>query len=328
MSERDDVFSQPHHETSYYYSSSSSSLSCLLTPKILLDSLRIFLRNKQIFLSIFALTTLPLSALLFSLSLSSHSLKSRIYHLEFLASLAPTRFEARHVWRESREDAASILRAKALFFLPCYALSLVAAVASVSSVTLALNGKRPTLRSAVAAVKLTWKRPLVTSILVHALLLAYVLAQRTLSAVFPSSAPRLLILIVGSGLEIYLMAVMSLGLVVSIAEERFGWEAIRAGSGLMGGRRVSGWVLSGMFVLLTGYIARELEKVMNGQDPFGRPSSTVVRVAAGVGDKLGLIGLYGAVVLWGYVVTAVFYCDCRRRHGGNKGEIENVTLAV
>lgn len=123
------------------------------------------------------------------------------------------------------------------------------------------------------------------------------------------------------------MAVMSLGLVVSIAEERFGWDAIRVGSGLMSGRRVSGWVLTGVFVLVTGFIARELEKVMNGQDPFGEPSSTVTRVAAGVGDKVGLIGLYGAVVLYGYVATTVFYWDCKRRHG-NKSEIANATLTV
>lgn len=123
------------------------------------------------------------------------------------------------------------------------------------------------------------------------------------------------------------MAVMSLGLVVSIAEERFGWDAIRVGSGLIVGRRVSGWVLSGLFVLATGFIARELEKLMNEQDPFGRPSSTVMRVAAGVGDKLGLIALYGVVVLWSYLVTTVFYCDCRRRYS-NKSEIGNVTLTV
>ncbi|XP_062078260.1 uncharacterized protein LOC133782856 [Humulus lupulus] len=319
MSERDVILSQTHE---------NCSSSFFRTPKILLQSLQIFLLNKQIFFSIFALITLPLSFLLFSLSLSSHPLKSRIYHLEYLASLAATHFEARHVWKDSREDAVSIFRTKILFFPLSYALSLLVAVSVVNSVTIAVNGKRPTLHSAVTAFKLTWKRPLVTSILVYALLLAYVQVPRTLSAVFPSPAPSLFILLVGSVVEVYLMAVMSLGMVVSIAEDRFGWDAIRVGSGLMGGRRVSGWVLTGGFVLVTGLIAREVEKMVDDQDPFGKPSSTVVMVARGVVDKVGLVGLYGAVVLWGYVVTTVFYCDCRRHYGNKSENDNNVTLAV
>ncbi|KAM6564909.1 hypothetical protein CsatB_024907 [Cannabis sativa] len=317
MSERDETITMSQTQES----------SIFLTPKIFFQSIQIFLQNKQIFFSIFTLITLPLSALLFSLSLSSHPSKSRIYHLEYLASLASTQFEARHVWKDSREDAASIFRAKILFFPPCYALSLLAAISTVSSVNLAVNGKRPTLNSAVTAFKLTWKRPFVTSIVVYALLLAYVQIPRTLSAVFYSPAPRLFILTVGSIVEVYLMAVMSLGMVVSIAEDNFGWDAIRVGSVIMSGRRVTGWVLSAVFVFVTGLIARDVEKLMNDQDPFGKPTSTVVIVARGVVDKVGLIGLYGVVMLWGYVVTTVFYCDCRRQYG-NKSEIENVTLTV
>ncbi|KAL5548932.1 hypothetical protein UlMin_004163 [Ulmus minor] len=320
MSERDDdpnLFSQEIHSSSF----------CFLIPKILFDSLKIFLRNKQLYFSIFALATLPLSALLFSLSLSSHHLKSRIFHLESLARLASTRFEARHVWKESRDDAVSILRLKVLFFLPCYALSLFAAVTAVNSTSLAFSGKRPNLQTAIAAVKLTWKRPLVTTIYVYVLLFAYVQIPRALAAVTTTRESRFFVIAIGSGFEVYLMAIMSLGLVVSIVEEKCGFDAIRVGSGLMSGRRISGWVLSGLFVLATGLIARELENMMDGQDPFGRPLSSVRRVAAGVGDKLGLIALYGVVVLWSYVVTAVFYCDCRRRHVV-RGENDSASLAI
>ncbi|KAK9931979.1 hypothetical protein M0R45_019232 [Rubus argutus] len=59
MSERDGVFSHHDHQPT----------SLTLVKVVLLDSVKIFLRNKQTFLSIFALTTLPLSLLLFSLSL-------------------------------------------------------------------------------------------------------------------------------------------------------------------------------------------------------------------------------------------------------------------
>lgn len=111
------------------------------------------------------------------------------------------------------------------------------------------------------------------------------------------------------------MAVTGLALVVSILEERFGWDAIRVGSGLMAGRRLCGWALSGLLVMVTAVIARKLEEVMDGQDLMERSSTgTMTRVVVGIGDKFGWVILYGLVVLWGYVVTSVFYCECRKRH--------------
>ncbi|KAH0993290.1 hypothetical protein GBA52_004773 [Prunus armeniaca] len=312
MSERDGVFSHDQQSTAL---------------KTLLDSLKIFLRNKQTFISIFALTTLPLSFLLFSLSLSSHPLKSHIFHLESLARLAPTRFEARQVWKESRDDAVSLLRIKAIFFLPSYALSLLASVTAVTATSSSFHGKRPDLRSSLNAIKLTWRRPLVTSICIYALSIAYAFVPWTLSIVFNSSWSRFFILVLGSGLEIYLMAVLGLGLVASILEERFAWDAIRVGWALMAGKRLCGWALSGLFVFLTWVVARKLEEVMDGQDLMeGSSTATLTRVVVGIEDKLGWVILYGLVVLWGYVVTTVFYCECRKRHVIGGGENENVTV--
>lgn len=290
--------------------------------KMVLDSLLIFLRNKRLFLAIFVLATFPLSVLLFTLSLSTHHLKSHVYRLESIARLASTRFEARHVWKESRGDAVSLLRIRAAFFLPCYALSLLAAVSAVASASLACGGKRPTLRAALSAVKPAWKRAAVTTICAYAILLAYGPVPPTLAAISGSPAARLAILLVGSGLEVYLMAVMSLALVASILEERFGWDAIRVGSGLLAGRRLTGWVLSGSFLLASGIIAGKAEEPMDDQDSW-----TARKVSMGVWDRLGLMGLYGAVVLWSYVVTTVFYCDCRRRHV-TRSDSENEMVTV
>lgn len=287
-------------------------------------SLKIFLRNKHIFLSIFALATLPLSFLLFSLSLFSHRLKSHVYHLEVIALRSHTRIEARHVWQESRADALGLLKLRALFFLPNFLLSLVAAVTSVTSTVSAVHSERPTLVSSFAAVKLTWKRPSVTTIFIYAISLFYAQLPRTLAALSGSPGSEFLVLLLGSGLEVYLMAVLSLGLVVSIAEDRFGWEAIRVGSGLMAGRRVSGWVLSGLFVLVSGAIAMDLERIMDGQDLLSS-TSTAMSVVDGVRNKVGLILLYGVVMLWSYIVNTVFYCECRKRHV-NRVEDESVAV--
>ena len=96
------------------------------------------------------------------------------------------------------------------------------------------------------------------------------------------------------------MAVLSLGLVVSVAEERFGWDAIRVGHGLMAGRRLCGWVLSGLFAAVSGLIWSKLDALVEGQ--------------TGVEEKAILVFWYALVVLWSYVAMTAFYRDCRKRH--------------
>ncbi|WJZ98576.1 hypothetical protein VitviT2T_017090 [Vitis vinifera] len=298
--------------------------SCFLSPlKTLFASFKILLRNPKVFVSIFALATLPLSLLLFSLSLSSHPIKSQIYHLEAVAALSPTRFEARHVWKESRAYAISLVRLNALFFFPCYALSLLAAITAVHSTGLSCNGKRPTLDTALTAVRTTWKKPLVTTICVYAVMLVYVLLQRTLVAAAAEAGGlgpvAVVVALVGLGVEVYLMAVLSLGVVVSVMEELWGWDAIGSGWGLMEGRRFSGWVLSGILVLGSGCIGWEMEETMEGGDWWSVSGWRVM----GFGNKLWLVCLFGVVVLWSYVVNTVFYCECRRRQQVMRGEHES-----
>ncbi|XP_028773747.1 uncharacterized protein LOC114742764 [Neltuma alba] len=291
---------------------------CSISPfKILIDSLKIFLRNKRFFFSIFFFVSVPLSFLTFFLFISTYPLRAEIYHLEAVALVAPTRFEARHVWQESREDAIYLLRIKALFSIPCFVLSLFAAVAAVHATALSYNGKVPTLQSAATAFKQNWKRPTITAIFIYAILLALAPLQRIFALLAPTPELRLITLTLGSGVEVYLIAVLSLGLVVSISEERFGWEAIKVGSGLMEGRKFCGWVLSGLLVLVSGLIRGKMEVLMEGpitSSGFLSPTSTK--------GKMGIICAYGVAVVWSYVVTTVFYCECRRRHGVKELEHE------
>ncbi|XP_059635785.1 uncharacterized protein LOC132277965 [Cornus florida] len=296
MLERDDEFSQENW--------------CLAPLTTLLTSFKIFQRNLKLFSSIFALTTLPLSLLLCSLSLSSHPMMSQIYHLEALAMVAPTRFEARQVLKQSREEALSLLRLKALYFVPCYVLSLIATVMAVSSTAVSLSGKRASLSTAVTAVKATWRRPLVTSICVYAIMLVCIQVPRMLAALLSTAALRLPAAVAGAVLEVYLMAVVSLGLVVSIVEERVGLDAVWAGSDLMEGRKFCGWVLSGLLVVVSGAISGEIKRSTDGEDS----SRAEWTVAMGLGNKAGMICLFGLVVVWSYVVTTVFYSECRKRH--------------
>ncbi|ESR33246.1 hypothetical protein CICLE_v10006798mg [Citrus x clementina] len=105
----------------------------------------------------FTFIVLPLSFLHFSLSFSYHTIKNHINSLEALASYAPTCFESRHLWQESRSDALSILHLKFLYFMPSYLLSLIAATTTVNS----------------SYSTLTWKRLLVTTICIYVMSLSY-----------------------------------------------------------------------------------------------------------------------------------------------------------
>lgn len=116
---------------------------------------------------------MPLLFLNFSLSFTCHAIKNHIYSLEGLGDYAPTRFKSRHVWQESRADDLSLLRLKFLHFFPSYLFSLAAAIITINSTYSAVNNRRFTLQTAIASVKLTWERSLVTTICIYAVLLLY-----------------------------------------------------------------------------------------------------------------------------------------------------------
>lgn len=290
---------------------SSHSSSCL---KILWESFKILARNKRLFSLIYVLLALPLSFLNVSLSLSSYPIKSEIFRLEFVASRASTRFETRQFWRESREVAISLLHLKLIYLLPSYLFSLIAAVTLVVSTESSYIRRPTSLKTAFAAVKSTWTRPLVTSICIYAILLLYSSVPYTLAAVIGSSSPglRFVIRLIGLGVELYIISVLGLGLVVSIVERRYGWDAIWIASRLMEGRRICGWVLSGLLAVMTGGIGWRLESLIMETDISAEESKRTGTEAEGW-KKAWLVGIYGVVVIWGFAVTTVFYCECRKR---------------
>lgn len=222
------------------------------------------------------------------------------------------------MWKESRADAVSLLRTRSLFSVPIFILSLLAVITAVNSASLAYHNKRPSFHTAVKAVKESWKRPFVTSICVYAVMSAVAVVLRILTAFVDSAGARFAVAVVGTVFEVYLMAVLSLGLVVSVMEDRFGFDAIWVGSTIMEGRRFNGWVLSGLIVLMSGGIGWQLEGLMDGQELLGKSysakESTAMMVIMGFGDKVGLVCLFGLEVIWSFVVNTVFYRECRKRH--------------
>ncbi|XP_022749452.1 uncharacterized protein LOC111298950 [Durio zibethinus] len=314
MSETEDQNHDQHTPAKYFSSSSSSSFYVFL--KLMYDPLKIFLQNKHIFFPILIFLNLPLAFLLFSLSFASRPLKHHIFHLEYVAVLSYTRFEARHVLKESREESLSLLRLKLLFSFPSFILSLLSFVSTVHVTSLSLSSPhRPSFLSTTTALKLAWKRVVVTSLCSYGLFLLYVQLPQLFAAAF-GNHPRisLSILVIGLGFEVYIMGVLGLGMVVSTLEEKFGWDAFRVGSNSMAGRRVCWWWITCMLVAVSGWIGNRFEKLTDSDDLV---KSGIWAVVMGW-ESMGLLWFYGVVIIWSFIVSTVFYGDYKNRL--NKGE--------
>ncbi|XVF47790.1 hypothetical protein PTKIN_Ptkin03bG0139200 [Pterospermum kingtungense] len=302
MSETHDQNQQQHKPTT------SSSYSVFL--KLLFsEPLKIFFQNKHIFLPIFLFLTLPLSFLLFWSSFSSRPLKRHIFHLESVALLSSTSFEARHILKESREESLALLRLKLLYSLPSSILSFLSFISTVHVTSLSPS-QRPSFVSTTTAIKLAWKRVVVTFICSYAIFFLYIQVPQLLAAAFLNH-PRLSlpILLIGGCFEVYLMGVLGLGLVVSALEDKFGWDALLLGSDLIGGRRVFWWWVTCTLVAVSGWAGNQFDKLTDGHDSFKWGIWTVVMRW----QKLGLLCFYGVVIIWTFIVTTVFYCDCKNR---------------
>uniref|UniRef100_M4FG74 Transmembrane protein n=1 Tax=Brassica campestris TaxID=3711 RepID=M4FG74_BRACM len=280
-------------------------------------------RNKHILLPIFAFIAIPLSALHLSLTLTSFRLKNHVFRLEALANVVHTRFEARQIWEESRQDAVSLLRLKSRYFVPSFILSCIVSIAVITSTSFSHQGLNPSLKSSFASVKSSWMRVTATSIVVYGLLFLYSPVPMFLSAIFGYTPTlRHLITFLSLGIEVYIMAITGLGLVVSVVEERYGFDAVKEGTGLMKGRRITGLALAGVFVFLSSWIGHGMEKLAKELDVDSSSGSwwrSVVLSGGWEGWKL--VCMYGAEVVLSYVVVTVFYCECRKRHGNSDPDV-------
>ncbi|KAE8653834.1 Detected protein of unknown function [Hibiscus syriacus] len=284
-------------------SSSSSIVLALFS-----GSLRILFQNKHIFFSILLFLALPLSFLLFSLSYTSRPLKRHILHLESAALLTASNFESGHLLKESREESISLLRLKLLYSFPSSVFSLLSFISAVHVASVS-PPHRPSFLSTAAAIRLAWKRVVVTSLCSYSLFFLYIQFPQLFAAVL-RNYPRasLLILVAGSGLEVYLMGLLGLGLVVSTLEEKFGWEAIRIGSVLMAGRKFYWWFVTCMLVGVSGWIGNRFEKLTDGDDYVMSGVWTVF-----MGWKTAaLLWFYGVLVIWSCIATTIFYSDGKK----------------
>ncbi|CAO2823025.1 unnamed protein product [Amaranthus hypochondriacus] len=296
----DDEISTKTHKSRYLFS-------------IFLDSLKIiFLENPKLFLIIFTFTTFPLSILLtfFSISSDIRFLKSHLNRLEWLYHAVPIWVEAANIRDESRADSRKLLNLRLFYGVPIFALSLLCLVTVVSLAYFGCRKKKKlSLRVAMAAFKLRWAPPLLACMVNFILWVGWSHLDPFFNGVYIKYSYYLMAVQVM--VEVYMMAVMGVGLVVSVIEGRVGLDAVIAGFRLMKGKRVHGWVLSGFILLISGFIGREMVGVMNGGDMEVGDTWT-----AGMkfGSMFGLVVLLGWFMLWSNVVMVVYYFECRKRN--------------
>uniref|UniRef100_A0A1J3J5J4 Transmembrane protein n=1 Tax=Noccaea caerulescens TaxID=107243 RepID=A0A1J3J5J4_NOCCA len=286
----------------------------------LLASFMILFRNKHILFPVFAFIAIPLAALHLSLTLSSFRLRNHVFRLEALANIVHTRFEARQIWQESREDAVSLLHLKSRYFVPSFVLSCIASITVITSTSFSHHGLNPSLKSSFTSLKSSWMRVTATSIVVYGLLFLYSPIPMFLSALLGYTPTlRYLITVFSLGIEVYIMAIAGLGLVVSVIEERYGFDAVKEGTTLMKGRRITGLAMGGVFVFLSSFIGHGMEKLAKELDVDSSSGSWWRSVVVSGGwDGWKLVCMYGAEVVLSYVVVTVFYCECRKRDGNSE----------
>ncbi|KMT03552.1 hypothetical protein BVRB_8g192290 [Beta vulgaris subsp. vulgaris] len=289
------------------------SLSPLFT--IFLDSLKIiFIENPKHFFTIYTFTTLPLSLLLTSSAVSStpRFLKSHINRLEWLRNVVPIWIESANIRDELRADLRKLLRVKLAHGVPTLAFSLLSLIIIVVSTLSAYRKKRKVnLRTTLAVLKIRWGPAVVTCMVNFLLWVVWGHLDPLLGKVAVEHRWFTVVVVV---VEVYAMAVFGVALVVSVVEGRAGFGAVWVGLGLMKGRRVCGWVLSGLMLLGSGLIGREMVGVMDGGDLMGGEGGYAWTVEMRFGCMVGLVVLLGWFLLWSYVVFTVFYFECRKIH--------------
>ncbi|KAF9608454.1 hypothetical protein IFM89_009820 [Coptis chinensis] len=225
---------------------------------------------------------------------------TQIYEKETLALSVHTRYEAREIQKEVRADVVTFIHLQSLFFIPCYTLSLLALMMTVNATALAYNGKQLDFIMAVKAVMLAWKRQLVTSGVVYVIVLTYCILTRVILILVGDVYARMLVWILLVVLEGCVLAILGMGMVVSVLEEECGLEALGVGWVLMEGRWFCGWILASLLVMMTSGIRWGFRILMGSQDLMS------------LVNKVGLICILGLVILWSYVVNTVFYCECKK----------------
>lgn len=244
-----------------------------------------------------ALILLTLSANPYILDLS--------FKIFSLASSQPGTPEFNAILVDIREDIGIFIGIEAAYVVLFFFVALFAQTAVIIISSCYYTGYELSLKELILKVSKTWTRPLVTSIWVQFLAIGY-----EFFFLFPFLVPSLVLFdhrtilitiliilaILFIGLSIYLSVVWSLGIVVSVVEDTYGYSALGKAKELVKGKRVHGFLLNLFFFLVLVLIIVVGSKLS--------PAMPIVVVAI---QTL----LIGVISMFQFMAYSAFYFQCK-----------------
>lgn len=274
---------------------------------ILREAFKVTWKNKKFLLSITLLVLPPFTMLSMVNNFLVKTLMLVVASIEaILSSEDNDQSRTEHAFVGIRRDFRVLLGLELCSLIALWMVTLVAMMATVYSSAMAYVGKELTPKGMLLRIKRSLKRPAITWFYVYLFTIAYfvsnvVLIWVALPGVGAFIIPAALVGFFTAALYLYLAAVWTLGLIISIVEDDcYGLAALSKAGELIRGRKVQGFVL----MLLLTVIAVALYLVQ-GFIPF----------AFCLVIDLMVISLLLLVKLFALLVYTVFYYECKKSHG-------------
>lgn len=273
---------------------------------ILREALKLTWKNKKFLLSITLFVLPPFTILSLGNNFLVFLLMSDVASKEALLSLdGNDQSKTKHALAGIQKDFRILVGIELCFFIALWMVVLVAMMTIVYSSAMAYVGKDFTYKGMLSRIKMTLKRPAITWFYVSFFTAAYVIFIMVLIwLVLPEGGAFIALVALMSLLALvvylYLAAVWTLGLIISIIEDDcYGLVALSKAGELIRGRKVQGFLLMLFLTVIalvlyacTGYLF----------------------VASSAFDLLA-VSLLCLVNFFAFVVYTVFYYECKKTHG-------------
>lgn len=274
---------------------------------ILMEALKLTWKNKKFLLLITLLVLPPFTILSLGSSFFVFFLMSVVASKEALLSLdGNDQSKTKQALAGIQKDFRVLVGIELCFFIALWMVILLAMETTVYSSAMAYVGKDFTLKGMLSRIKTTLKRPAITWFYVSFFSAAYVIFIMVLIwLVLPEGGAFIALVALMSfsavAVYLYLAAVWTLGLIISIIEDDcYGLVALSKAGKLIRGRKFQGFIL----MLFLAVIALALCACMG-----------FLAFAASLAFDLLAVSLLCLVKLFAFVVYTVFYYECKKTHG-------------
>ncbi|XP_006845508.2 uncharacterized protein LOC18435400 [Amborella trichopoda] len=280
---------------------------------ILKEALKLPLKNKSLMVFVTIFTILPLSLLLLSHQLLLLPFaKVLLFHTTLLSRERENSKEALETMTQIRKDVRLIVAFEVAFLLLISIATIFSLATTIYTVATTYVGKHLTKKQLLSRVFATWMRPLLTWFFIFLLCVAFsVLLMLSLGVLSLFVGPKAIVgysiavSLMVLGVLIYLVTVWALAMVVSIVEDDcYGFDALCKASALIKGKRMQGYFLTLVLVVLGGFIGSLFRIDERGRKIGGQIAFSVILVIVSC-----LLKLYN------YVAFTVFYFECKKWHG-------------